>query len=71
MNIANLDLNLLRVFNAIFDERNLIRAGKKLNLSQSATSHALARLRPTLQDELFVRTARGMEPTVPAVTVAA
>ena len=70
MNIANLDLNLLRVFNAIFDERNLIRAGKKLNLSQSATSHALARLRATLQDELFVRTARGMEPTVRALTIA-
>ena len=63
MNSQQIDLNLLRVFGAVFEDRKLLRAGKRLHLSQSALSHALTRLRETLQDELFVRTAKGMEPT--------
>lgn len=63
MDLGRVDLNLLRVIDAVFEERNLIRAGQRLHLSQSAVSHALARLRETVGDELFVRTAKGMEPT--------
>lgn len=70
MNLANIDLNLLRVFDAIFEDRNLILAGKRLNLSQSAISHALGRLRDVLEDELFVRTAKGMTPTARAEAMA-
>ena len=65
-----IDLNLLRVFDAVFEDRNLLRAGKRLHLSQSAISHALSRLREALQDELFVRTAKGMEPTARALAMA-
>lgn len=70
MNFDRLDLNLLRVFNAVFEERNLLRAAKRLNLSQSAVSHALARLRQTLEDDLFVRTSAGMQPTARATAIA-
>jgi DNA-binding transcriptional LysR family regulator len=57
------DLNLLVVFDAVMQEKNLTRTGQRLGLSQSAVSHALARLRHTLKDELFVRTPEGMLPT--------
>jgi DNA-binding transcriptional LysR family regulator len=60
---ANIDLNLLIVFDAVMQTRNLTRAGRRLGLSQPATSHALARLRGMLHDELFVRTPEGMQPT--------
>jgi DNA-binding transcriptional LysR family regulator len=71
LNPSRLDLNLLRVFDAVFEDRNLLRAGKRLHLSQSAISHALARLRESVHDELFVRTAKGMEPTAKALAMAA
>lgn len=71
MDLGRIDLNLLRVFDAVFEEQNLLRAGKRLHLSQSAVSHALARLRETLHDELFVRTAKGMEPTARALAISA
>ncbi len=57
------DLNLLVVFDAIIQEKTLTRAGVRLGMSQPAVSHALARLRHTLKDELFVRTPEGMRPT--------
>lgn len=63
MNWDQLDLNLLVTFDAVMQERNLTRAGRRLGLSQPATSHALARLRATLGDELFIRTPEGMQPT--------
>ena len=59
MNLARIDLNLLRVFDAVFEDRDLLLAGKRLNLSQSAISHALGRLRDVLEDDLFVRTGVG------------
>jgi DNA-binding transcriptional LysR family regulator len=65
-----LDLNLLRVFDAIMEERSVLRAGQRICLSQSAVSHALARLREMLDDELFIRTATGMQPTARALTMA-
>eukprot|EP01032_Pedospumella_encystans_P027727 gene27727-31323_t len=63
MSIGRMDLNLLKVFDAVFEDRNLILAGRRLNLSQSAVSHALTRLRELVGDELFVRTGKGMQPT--------
>lgn len=63
----NLDLNLLRVFDLLLEERSATRAGARLGLSQSAVSHALNRLRHMLDDELFVRGPSGMQPTPRAV----
>jgi DNA-binding transcriptional LysR family regulator len=57
------DLNLLRVFQAVLEERSLTQAGKRLGLSQPATSYALGRLRAIFDDPLFVRTPEGMLPT--------
>jgi DNA-binding transcriptional LysR family regulator len=65
-----LDLNLLRVFDAVMEERSVLRASQRVCLSQSAVSHALARLRETLDDELFIRTATGMQPTARALAMA-
>jgi DNA-binding transcriptional LysR family regulator len=58
-----LDLNLLVVFDAVVQERNATRAAARLNMSQPAISQALGRLRAALEDDLFVRTPGGMEPT--------
>ncbi len=63
----NLDLNLLRVFDVMLEERSVTRAGVRLGLTQSAVSHALNRLRYSLDDELFVRGPAGMNPTPRAV----
>ena len=63
MNWRTLDLNLLVVFDAVAQTRDVIRAAAKPNMSQLAISHALARLRGALKDELFLRTPDGMEPT--------
>lgn len=59
----NIDLNLLVVFNEIFQEQEISSVAKRLNLSQPAASNALARLRKTIDDPLFVRTKEGMQPT--------
>ena len=67
---STLDLNLLRVFDAIMDERSVLRASQKVFLTQSAVSHSLARLREVLDDELFIRTAGGMQPTARALAMA-
>jgi len=69
IHIASLDLNLLRVFDAVFEEGGVTRAGARLGLTQSAVSHALNRLRYILGDELFVRGPRGMQPTPRALAV--
>ena len=61
--LGRLDLNLFRVFAMIYQQRNLTRAAQLLHLSQSAVSHALARLREQLGDPLFVREGRGVLPT--------
>lgn len=63
MHISALDLNLLNVAAALFRHRNVSKAAAELGLSQSAVSHALARLREQFKDPLFVRTAKGMAPT--------
>jgi DNA-binding transcriptional LysR family regulator len=63
MSWNSFDLNLLVVFDAVVHDKNLTRAGQRLGMSQPAVSHALARLRHLLNDELFVRTPEGMLPT--------
>src|SRR5437870_2935231 len=70
VHFGSLDLNLLRVFDALIEERSVTRAGERLGLSQSAISHALNRLRYVLSDELFVRVADGMRPTPRAAEIA-
>jgi DNA-binding transcriptional LysR family regulator len=62
-----LDLNLLRVFDALLEEESATRAGSKLGLTQSAISHALGRLRLSLGDDLFVRGPSGLQATPRAV----
>lgn len=70
VSFKTLDLNLLKVFDAVMEERSVLRASQKLALSQSAVSHSLARLREMLEDDLFIRTATGMQPTSRALAMA-
>jgi DNA-binding transcriptional LysR family regulator len=63
MDIRSVDLNLLVALDALLGERNVTRAAARLNLSQSAMSAALARLRALFGDPLLLRTAGGMLPT--------
>jgi len=63
MDLRQFDLNLLVIFNQLLKDRRVSSTADKLGLSQPAVSNALKRLRVMLKDELFVRTARGMEPT--------
>ena len=63
MSLNKVDLNLFIVFDAIYTEANLTRAGQIVGITQPAVSNALARLRDTFNDPLFVRTAQGMVPT--------
>jgi DNA-binding transcriptional LysR family regulator len=67
---SSFDLNLLRVFDAVMEERSVLRASQKVFLSQSGVSHSLARLREMLDDELFIRTTTGMQPTARALAMA-
>ncbi len=63
MNLASIDLNLFVVFEVVYAEGNLTRASEILHVTQPAVSNALARLRQTFDDPLFVRSGRGMVPT--------
>lgn len=63
LNLRSVDLNLLPVLEAVYEERNLSHAATRLAMTQSAVSHALSRLRALFRDELFVRQARGVAPT--------
>ena len=63
MHTPDIDLNLLHVFYAVFETKNVSVAADRLHLSQSAASHAITRLRKQLGDPLFVRTAGGMQAT--------
>ena len=66
MNFRTLDLNLLRVFDAVMAEGSLTRAAERLAMTQPAASHALKRLHVAVGEELFHRTAFGMRPTARA-----
>lgn len=61
-----LDLNLIKIFDAMMEARSVSRAAEILGVSQSAVSHSLARLRVLVGDPLFVRTGNRMEPTARA-----
>src|SRR5881394_3942087 len=63
MNVRDVDLNLLRVFDAVLREKGVTPAAAGLGLTQPAVSNALSRLRGVFGDPLFVRTASGMDPT--------
>ncbi len=65
------DLNLLAIFEAIYARGSVTQAARHLNLSQSAVSHALGRLRHDLDDPLFVRSRNGLVPTALARSIAA
>lgn len=69
-NISSLDLNLLKVMDALLDERNVTRAAQKLSLTQPAVSIMLNRLRDKFKDSLFVRASHGMVPTDRALALA-
>ena len=62
-NLRSVDLNLLPVFEAAYEERSLSRAATRLAMTQSAVSHAISRLRLVFRDELFVRQTQGVLPT--------
>lgn len=64
------DLNLMRVFLTVMQERSVTRAAERLHLTQPAVSYALARLREKFDDPLFLRTAAGMQPTPVAFALA-
>jgi len=68
-NIRSVDLNLLPVFEAVYEEQSLSRAAVRLAMTQSAVSHAVTRLRAVFSDELFVRRSRGVVPTPTAEAI--
>jgi len=70
MFITQIDLNLLQTFDALFELRSTTRAADRLGLTQSAVSHALRRLRESLDDPLFVRVGRSLQPTARAIEMA-
>ena len=68
--IRTLDLNLLRTLDALLDERSVTRAAERLGFTQPAVSGMLTRLRESFDDPLFVRTQRGIVPTLRAMALA-
>ena len=71
MELSEIDLNLLVLFEVVLEERHVGRAAERLSLSPSAVSHGLGRLRRLLNDPLFVRTPKGVVPTGRATELAA
>ena len=70
IDLSRLDLNLLVLFETVFEQRHVARAAERLNLSPSAISHGLGRLRRLLNDPLFLRTPKGVVPTARATELA-
>jgi DNA-binding transcriptional LysR family regulator len=71
VDLSRTDLNLLVLFEVVLDERHVGRAADRLNLTPSAVSHGLGRLRRLLNDPLFLRTPKGVMPTARAMELAA
>lgn len=71
IDLSRADLNLLVLFETVLEERNVGRAAERLNLSASAVSHGLGRLRRLLNDPLFLKTPKGVVPTERARELAA
>lgn len=63
INLRGVDLNLLTVFEAVYNNQSLTRAGSQIGMTQPAMSNALSRLRTTFKDDLFVRSEQRMIPT--------
>jgi DNA-binding transcriptional LysR family regulator len=70
VHLGAFDLNLLTAFDALWSERSVTRAARRVGLTQSALSHALQRLRAQLDDPLFQPTPGGMMPTARAQALA-
>ncbi len=70
MDLHSVDLNLLVVFQHLYNARRVSRVAETLGVTQPAVSNSLARLRKLFNDELFIRTSRGMLPTPMAVELA-
>lgn len=70
MNIKDKDLNLLKIFHIIYQEKNISKAAERLELSQPALSHKLNKLRNELGDPLFIKAPRGLTPTPKAHSIA-
>lgn len=70
LDIRDLDFNLLELFSTVMRVRSISEAARILDLPQSSASRGLSRLREALGDELFVRSARGMEPTTFSASIA-
>lgn len=68
--LQKLDLNLLRIFESLYYERNMSRTAEALYLTPSAVSHTMKRLREALQDPLFERQGNKMEPTSACLRIA-
>jgi DNA-binding transcriptional LysR family regulator len=71
IDLSRVDLNLLVLFATVLEERHVGRAAARLNLSPSAVSHGLGRLRRLLRDPLFLRHPKGVVPTARADALAA
>ncbi|MCE2831531.1 MAG: LysR family transcriptional regulator, partial [Oxalobacteraceae bacterium] len=67
MNLKDIDLNLLVIFQHLLTGRRVSAVAAKMGLTQPTVSNALNRLRQQLGDELFLRTSKGMEPTAYAM----
>jgi DNA-binding transcriptional LysR family regulator len=63
MNLRSIDLNLLVIFDTLMTESSVKQAAEKVGVTPSAISHALRRLRTTFNDDLLMRTPRGLEAT--------
>jgi DNA-binding transcriptional LysR family regulator len=70
VSLASLDLNLLLMLDTVLTERSVVRAARRLHLTPSAISNALARLRVALDDPLLIRSGRGVVPTPRAAALA-
>jgi DNA-binding transcriptional LysR family regulator len=70
IDLSRADLNLLALFEVVLEERHVGRAAERLNLSSSAVSHGLGRLRRLLNDPLFLKTPKGVVPTARATELA-
>lgn len=70
IDLSRADLNLLVLFDAVFEERHVGRTAERLSLSSSAVSHGLGRLRRLLNDPLFLKTPKGVVPTERAEALA-
>lgn len=70
IDLSRTDLNLLVLFEVVLEERHVGRTAERLNLTPSAVSHGLGRMRRLLNDPLFVRTPKGVVPTARAMELA-